>query len=139
MGEVGGENKVQPLRRSGHAIYVADFNIGTTCVLRRAFWDSGLRWKSLPREHGSEFRFPDDMAVSSHVKGHGYLVAYNDRYTVVNWGHNVHEMQGHLEYYLQNYRAKPWHREEGMRQRLQALGYDLRVSEGKYDIVKHGS
>lgn len=135
-GEVGGENRVQPLTRSGQTIFVAEYNIGTTCMLRRTFWDGGLRWRSLSRESSSEFLFPDDTAISAHIKAQGCLVAYNDRYAVINWGHNVHEMQGHVEYYLQNYRAKPWHREDGMRLRLRALGYDLKVNEGTYEIVK---
>ncbi len=122
---------VTQVTRQDLTIYRTDTNIGTTSICRRALWDRGFRWGSLPREPGSEFLFPDDGAPSRFARSLGYWVAWNDRFAAVNWGHRAEEWAAHLTYYLANYRAKPWLREEGLRRRLRDRGYELVEEEGR--------
>lgn len=105
-GEIWEEHPSKPVTRGRYTIYLADANIGTSCICRRELFDIGFRWRSHPAiELGSGFKFPDDGATSSFVKGLGYWVAWNDKYTVINWGHNVEEWEKNLNYYLSNYQA----------------------------------
>jgi glycosyltransferase involved in cell wall biosynthesis len=136
-GEIWVRHEAEPITRGGHTIYLTRMNITTTGIFRREIWDLGFRWSSYPDpdEPGKSFRFPNDVAASLFVRERGYVVAWNDRYTVINLGHNVEEWKQHLEYYLWNYRSKPWLQDEGMRQRLRARGYDLVEENGIYRIV----
>jgi glycosyltransferase involved in cell wall biosynthesis len=134
-GEIWPRREAEPMTRGGHTIYLAQINITTTGVFRREIWDLGFRWSSYPAAPDEIYRFPNDIAASHFVWERGYLVAWNDRHTVFNLGHSVEEWKQHLEYYLWNYRSKPWLREEGMRQRLRACGYDLVEEHGAYRIV----
>lgn len=105
------------LRHShGRIIYEAVENIGTTCILRRELWDTGIRFASLPV--ANNFRFPDDIRFSESVKKAGYMVAWSDHYLVKNLGHNGAEFQSRAEYYQRNYQSKPWMGVEGWRERL---------------------
>jgi glycosyltransferase involved in cell wall biosynthesis len=124
-----------PLTRDGRTIYVTETNITTTAICRREVWDRGFRWGTVRPVRGQPVRFPSDMLASIFVRDLGYLVAWNDRYTVVNWGHNVEEWRNHLDYYLGNYRAKPWLGLVGMRERLRAHGFDLVDDGGQQRIV----
>jgi glycosyltransferase involved in cell wall biosynthesis len=135
-GEVWERSPSTPVTRDGRTIHLNDANITTTGLFRREVWDRGLRWGSIYLMDGHRFRLPGDLAASRFVHDLGYWVAWNDRYTVINWGHNVQEWQEHLAYYLDNYRAKPWLGAEGLRRRLLEHGYDLRYDHGEYRIVK---
>lgn len=73
------------------------------------------------------------------MKNLGYLVAWNDRYVAVNWGHNVNEFKRDVNYYINNYGAKPWLGVDGFAKRLRAHGYELTVdSRGDYKIRLRG-
>ena len=85
---------------------------------------------------GQRFRLPADRAASQFVHQLGYWVAWNDTYTVINWGHNVLEMQEHVDYYVDNYQSKLFMGLDGFRQRLRRRGYDLIESSGRYEIIK---
>ena len=83
-------------------------------------------------------KFPNDRAFSRAVKSHGYQVAWNDHSTVINWGHNVEEWIDNLEYYISNYKSKPWIGINGFKQLLLENGYELIEDEkGKFNIIKH--
>lgn len=132
-GEVWVEKPAEPLTREAVTIYVAEGNLGTTCIFRRRVWDAGVRWKNY---ESRGFKFPADHAFSLDVKALGYLVAWNDRYVVVNWGHNIREMAANPAYYVENYSAKPWLGLEGWRDRLKDHGFRLVVDEdGNYAIA----
>jgi len=122
------------LKRENNVIYVTPKNVGTTCIFRRELWDKGVRWRSVPTK--GKFRFPDDGKFSSDVKKFGYLVAWNDKNFVINWGHNVKEWIENIDYYIENYKTKPRLGIEGFRKRLEGLGYELVFSNGKYSIEK---
>ena len=66
----------------------------------------------------------------------GYWIAWNDKYTVINWGYNVKEWIQHVDYYLENYRAKERIQEDGWKKKLNEHGYDLIKKDGNYKIVK---
>ena len=108
-------------------IYRALSNVGNSSIIRREIWDQGIRW----RTHGTEtFLSPDDGALSADIKKIGYLVAWNDKYVVINWGHNAREVIKQLDYYLNNARGKEHLGLEGMRERLEDHGYMLIKQEG---------
>jgi glycosyltransferase involved in cell wall biosynthesis len=133
-GEVWVEKPSTPLSRDGVSILVADENVTTNCIIRREVWDKGVRWHNI---ESSVFRFPDDGWFSRDVKALGYLVAWNDVYTVVNWGCHIDEYIANLDYYVQNYADKPWLGIDGFAQRLADHGYLLTTDEsGRYLIVK---
>ncbi len=138
-GELWERTGAAPLTAAGRTIYVTEMNITTTAIFRRDVWDRGFRWGTVRAVRGQAVRFPSDMLASIFVRELGYLVAWNDRYTVVNWGHNVEEWKSHLDYYLDNYRAKPWLGLIGMRERLRANGFDLVNVDGEQRIVARDS
>lgn len=133
-GEVWVEKPATPIVRDGVSILVAEENVGTSCIIRREVWDGGVRWHNI---ESSVFRFPDDGWFSRDVKALGYLVAWNDVYTVVNWGCNIDEYVANLDYYIQNYADKPWLGIDGFAQRLADHGYLLTTDKsGCYVIEK---
>jgi glycosyltransferase involved in cell wall biosynthesis len=134
-GEIWDRGPSTPLTRDGRTIYRTNGNITTTGILRRQIWDEGLRWGSVKAPAGERVRLPGDEPASKFIQMLGYWVAWNDRYTVINWGHNVKEWQTNLDYYLGNYQAKPWLGTEGLRRRLRENGYDLVADGGEYRIV----
>ncbi|BAP55436.1 hypothetical protein THII_1139 [Thioploca ingrica] len=95
------------LRHSrGRIIYELDDNSGTTCVIRREIWDRGIRIHSHPEREG--VIFPHDGQFSAEIKQAGYIVARSDHPFIKNVGHTIVELQSRPDYYLKNYRAKPW-------------------------------
>jgi glycosyltransferase involved in cell wall biosynthesis len=135
-GEVWDRATSTPATRDGETIFVTETNITTTAIERRQFWDKGFRWGSIPRVDRQRVKLPDDFSASEFVRRDGYWVAWNDRYTVINWGHNLEEWQRNVDYYVNNYNAKTWLGAEGLRQRLRERGYDLTFADGRYAIVK---
>src|SRR5207244_789180 len=78
-------------------VYRALANVTTSSIIRPSVWERGARWRS----HGTRtYWSPDDFAFSTDVKKLGFEVAWNDRYLVINWGHNAKEMISRLEYYM---------------------------------------
>lgn len=135
-GEVWESHDATPLERAGLKILISEGNITSTGIMRREVWDRGFRWGTILVIPGQRFRPPDDFSASNAVRDAGYLVAWNDRYTVINWGHNVEEWRKNVEYYLENYQGKPWLGVAGMRQRLLAQGYDLVQNGRRFEIVR---
>lgn len=135
-GEVWDRAPSSAVTRDGQTIFVTEANVGTTGISRREFWDKGFRWKSILRVDRQRVKLPDDFAASEYVRQSGQWVAWNDKYVVINWGHNVEEWQRNLDYYVENYLAKTWLGTEGMRQRLRDQGYDLVFTDGRFAIVK---
>ncbi len=109
--------------RNGATIYIALGNIGDTSIIRREIWDRGVRWQS---SGIGRFKFPADGLFSNDVKRLGYTVAWNDRYVVLNWGHNVAEFEKRLAYYLENAAGKQDLGIDGLRAQLKEHGYVLR-------------
>jgi len=109
----------------GLTVYVADINVGTTCICPREVYERGARWQS--RGTG-EVRLPADSAFSSSVKALGYVVAWNDVPVVTNLGHSVDEFVRRLPYYVANYDAKP---ERGGVEHL-----ERRLREGGYRLIR---
>jgi len=115
----GGVGVVPPsqLRHAqGRIIYEMQHNVGTACIIRRQIWDQGIRVHSLPEQNG--VIFPNDGRLSTEIKKAGYLVARTDRCLVKNKGHTVSELKQRQDYYLANYRAKPWLGEAGLQKRI---------------------
>ncbi len=134
-GEVWIEKPAERLERNGATVMVAEGNVTTNCIVRREVWESGVRWRNI---ESSTFRFPDDGNYSVDVKAAGFMVAWNDVYTVVNWGCHVDEYVANLGYYIQNYADKPWLGIEGFAARLSDHGYILSQDEtGRYSIAKN--
>ena len=123
------------VKKGGKTIYLTNENIGTSSVFRREVYDKGVRWNTKRTSHETS-KFPADFRFSQSVMELGFWVAWNDKYTVFNWGHNIKEWNEHLEYYLENYRAKVQLGEKEMKKRLLQNGYDLINENGKYKIVK---
>jgi hypothetical protein len=121
-GEIGPRHPATPLQRGGRRVWVAAHNVGTSSMVRREVAEAGVRWRTL--EAGG-LRWPDDGRFSADVKAAGFLVAWNDRHVVTNWGHNVAEWRGRLDYYLADFGAKPWVGLAGLERMLQARGYVL--------------
>ena len=123
------------ISNDGQTIDLAEKNITSSCIFRGQLWDEGLRWKTIISGGN---KFPNDRAFSRAVKSHGYQVAWNDHSTVINWGHNVEEWIDNLEYYISNYKSKPWIGINGFKQLLLENGYELIEDEkGKFNIIKH--
>jgi hypothetical protein len=135
LGEIRGKFPSTPVTKNGKTILLADDNVVTTSMIRREIWDKGLRWSSI-NQPNTPFQFPADGEFSNMVKQMGYWVAWNDKYVVINHGHNVAEWQQHPDYYVENYRSKSWLGENGMRKRLNENGYELVNENGRYKIIK---
>jgi glycosyltransferase involved in cell wall biosynthesis len=129
-GEIWEKHESERIARGDAVIYVARA-VGTSSVWRRELWDGGVRWGTILSLGGARSRskLPADFSASLVIGERGYWVAWNDRYTVINWGHNVQEWQANPDYYLDNYRAKWWLGSDALRKRLREHGYDL-VAEG---------
>lgn len=135
-GEIWGRHGGMQTVKNGKMIYVADANVATSCIIRREIWDKGLKWRTrtIIRE---DIRFPRDYEFSMNVKKMGYVVAWNDRNVVFNWGHNIQEFVRDPDYYIANREAKP--RRGGLedfRKTLRCYGYDIIQENGKNRIVK---
>ena len=124
LGEIFGDKSqdVQPLIKEGRTIYVTSTNCGTTSIIRREIWDKGIRWKSYGK---GNIWFPDDGSFSREIRNMGYIVAYSDKYLVINWGHNIKEFLRDTSYYVRNYESKTWFGIEGFKERLKEHGYLL--------------
>jgi glycosyltransferase involved in cell wall biosynthesis len=121
-GEIGPRHEAVSMERGGRRVWRAAHNVGTSSMVRREVADLGVRWHNL--EAGG-LRWPDDGRFSTDVKAAGYLVAWNDRHVVTNWGHNVGEWSYRLDYYLADFGSKPWVGLEGLERMLRAQGYAL--------------
>jgi len=131
-GEIWEKHPSKAITNNEQTVYFAKKNITTSCIFRRQLWDEGIRWKNVIC---GENKFPDDDDFSKAVKSHGYQVAWNDHYTVFNWGHNVEEWIENLEYYISNYKDKRVGI-NGMKKRLKENGYELIQLDGNYKIIK---
>jgi len=133
-GEIWEKHPAKPITKNGKTILLAKENVATSCIIRRQIWEKGVRWRTLPSKGGN--KFPADGNFSIDIKKLGYWVAWNDKYTVINWGHNIKEMIEHLDYYVVDYNSKPWLEIKGWQQRLRENGYNLVKENDKYRIVK---
>jgi len=134
-GEIWENHPAKALSKNGKTIHLAE-TIGTSSMFRRQIWDKGVKWKSLQKTE-TNILLPDDANFSRNVKKNGYIVSWNDKYVVVNWGHNVKELIENLEYYLSNYKSKKAYGIKSMKKRLLENGYDLiEDSSGNFKIIK---
>ena len=99
-------------------IYVTEYNVGTSSVLRREVWDKGVRVNNYPTKEGT-FLFPDDGRLSVEIRTLGFWVAWAAKYLVRNIGHMGDEIESNPEYYLENYRSKDWFGLGAFRQRME--------------------
>jgi len=131
-GEIWSDKAAVRYTKGSLTIYRALANVGSSCIIRREVWDRGVRWKA----HGTKtFWSPDDAAFSTDVKRIGYLVAWNDKYVVINWGHNAEEMLRQFDYYLNNAKGKEVLGLERLRERLSDHGYTvLEQADGGWSI-----
>jgi hypothetical protein len=121
-GEIGPRHEAMPMERDGRTVWRAAHNVGSSSMVRREVTDAGVRWHNL---EARGLRWPDDGRFSADVKAAGYLVAWNDRHVVTNWGHNVAEWSGRLDYYLADFGSKPWVGLDGFERMLRGQGYAL--------------
>jgi len=133
-GEIWEIHPSTPLRRKGKTIYIADANIASTCIVRTEA-KRGVRWRTR-RIYHETYRYPRDYEFSMKIKENGYLVAWNDKYTVFNLGHFIDEWKDNLAYYIENYKAKPKKGIMGMKKMLKEHGYDLANKNGHFQIIK---
>jgi len=117
-GEIWETHFAKPITRNNETICLSEDNIAATCIIRKELLNKGLRWNTRNITHDTDILLPADGGFSIKIKKLGFWVAWNDKYTVINWGHNVKEWAEHLDYYLEVYRAKASVWEEGMKQRL---------------------
>ena len=73
-GEVWDDKIATASTRGGQTIYPAHGNVGSSSVLRREVWQSGVRWHNYEAGH---FKFLDDGKFSTDVKNAGFQVAWN--------------------------------------------------------------
>lgn len=104
--------------RQGRIVYITEQNVGTTSVLRREFWERGVRVHNLRSQEGT-FLFPDDGRLSVDVRSLGLSVAWAHKYLASNLGHMGREIEEHPDYYLENYRSKQWLGVDGLRLRME--------------------
>jgi len=95
-GEIWVTKPSTPITRNGVTILQTDFNIGMSGIFRKEIWKKGVRWKNKCSQ-SQNIKFPADGKFSQRVRELGYWVAWNDKYTVINWGHNVQEWQNNIE------------------------------------------
>ena|SRR2546423_4869933 len=131
-GEIWCDKPALRRRNGSSTIYVALDNISPSSLVKRELWDMGVRWRSLS---SGKLNFPADGPFSAEVKSHGYVVAWNDRYVVKNWGHNIAEVSRRLRYYFENAEGKHWFGIEGLMARIREHGYDIRKNENGAPIV----
>jgi glycosyltransferase involved in cell wall biosynthesis len=132
LGEIAGEKPATLITRGSDSVFLAAQNVGTTCIVRNELIKLGLRWENYVRH---EFHFPADGMLSLNVKRFGWEVAFNDRYVVMNWGHNIKEFQRETAYYVSNCLAKDWLLISGWEKRLKKSGFRLVCTEdGSYRI-----
>ena len=127
--------KMEMLSCNDSTIYRTDKNVIATNIIRRELWDKGIRWKDLFIED-PEMRLPADGRFSADVQKLGYWVAWNDESLAINWGFNIDEMIGNLDYYIANSRSKPGLGIEGFRESIKWQGYDLIEKDGEFSVVK---
>jgi hypothetical protein len=133
-GEIGRTRAATPVDCAGRRVWRATHNVGTSSMVRREVAEAGVRWHNL--EFG-DLRWPDDGRFSTDVKAAGFMVAWNDRQVVTNWGHNVAEWSNALDYYLADFGSKPWVGLAGLERMLQAQGYTLdRSSDGAIQGIR---
>ena len=135
-GEIWVTKPSTPITRNGVTILKTDYNIGMGGIFRKEIWKKGVRWKNIDSK-SQKIMLPADGKFSKQIKELGYWIAWNDKYTIINWGHNIQEWQNHLEYYIKNYESKDRVGIEGFKNRLNENGYDLiQETNGKYKIIK---
>ena len=106
-------------------LYEAHGNCGFSSVLRATiFRDCGVQISNVSEE--TEFLLPDDAKLSREVKENGFFCAHSKQYFTSNLGHFVEEFENDEDYYIKNYRSKPWLGEEGWRARIAANKSTLR-------------
>ncbi|WP_059041715.1 glycosyltransferase family 2 protein [Paenibacillus rubinfantis] len=133
IGEIWEAKNAKLISREGLSFYITDQNVGTSSVVRKELIEQGLRWSNF---ESGQWRFPADGQFSGDVRRLGWYVAWNDRYLVTNWGHNIQEFEKNLEYYLSNYKAKTWFSIEGLKERLLKNGYRLVEDGEKSKLIK---
>jgi hypothetical protein len=121
-GEIWVEHSGQPAVSDGREVFVTNAGVGTTCVIRRALLDHGVKWTNI---EAGPWRWPNDVSFSAQVRGRGYAVAWNDTYVATNLGHNISEWEKDLPYYLAGYAAKSWVGIAGLERRLRNGGHEL--------------
>jgi len=123
------------ITRDGKTIFKVKFNVSTPSIFRRKVFEKGVRWKTRTIIH-DKFRFPADYKFSQAVIKLGYWVAWNDKYTVKNLGFNIKEWMENTDYYVENFKAKKDGGLPLMKNLLNENGYDLVLTDGKYQIKK---
>ena len=131
-GEMGDDAPARAMKQGERTIYVTDFNVLTTSMIRREIWDKGLRWKN----YDCRIKFPHDGEFSADVRRAGYDVAWNDEPVAINWGHKIEDIIRRLPYYLEDFDAKTWLGIDGFRQRLEQHGYTLIKQNDSYQLAK---
>lgn len=119
-----------PLERDGRRVWPTPGNTTTTQVARRAVYDAGARWRSLP----AGYRLPADSAFCADARAAGFVVARPDRSRAVNHGHTLAEFRHRLPYYLDNYAGKPGGLERFAARVAAAGGRLVQESDGAWAI-----
>jgi len=113
MGELWNKKPYSVIFSQGFELKVASQNVGTSCLIRRKIIDSGIRFGNVQSANGNVL-FPADAKFSSDIKRLGYLVAWSNRYQVINWGHIRATWVSSEDYYQENWSAKSSSRIDGL-------------------------
>lgn len=105
MGELWSKKPHSVISSDGFELKVASQNIGTSCLIRRKIIDSGIKFGNV-QSANENVLFPADAKFSADIKRLGYLVAWSNRYQVINWGHIRETWDLSENYYQENWSAK---------------------------------
>lgn len=118
--------------KKNQSIYIAKNNVGTSSIVRRKIIQQGIKWTNINTKQG--FKFPNDGQFSRNIKKLGWKVAFNDKYVVTNWGHNINEISNNLNYYIKNHKSKSFKK---FQDKLLSFGYKLvKDKNGEYKLER---
>jgi glycosyltransferase involved in cell wall biosynthesis len=131
---VGAKQIAKPLTNGADTILTVEW-ITTTSLFRREIWDTGERWVTFEGTPEAKHKTPHDVGFSWDVRKLGYLVAWNDKNMVFNWGFKFSEILENIEYYVENFKSNPASGLDKLRKRLRDKGYELVEKDGRYKAV----
>jgi len=133
-GEVG---DVQPfaetISKEGMTIHRTDTNVMLTSIIPSKVFRKVpvMSRKSVL----NNVILPADGRLSNRIMKLGFWVAWNDKKYVLNLGDSINEHIKNTDYYIANFQSKH-NGMERWKKRLQNMGYELVMENGKYEIVK---
>ena len=133
-GEVGNEVPfAETISKEGMTIHRTDTNVILTSIIPSKVFRKVLVMSK--KSVLNNVILPLDGQLSHSIRKLGFWVAWNDKKYALNLGNSINEWIKNTDYYIENYQSKPIG-VEGWKKRLQIMGYDLVMENGKYKIAK---